>query len=207
MRGLIATTLCNCPTHSLCYIPIHHAPSSVSMLAIPLLAISLAPYLRTSSAFSFTINNTPEQCTNLNISITGSGQPPYSAIVLPYGATPLSNNIEVREVIDVAFNGASTSTSFKLTYPENSQFVVVVSNSIGKVLEESSADKQQVSDSTGFGTGGASAAVQVQTGSSDSSCYGNSQASPPFTFSTTPNNQLVQCSSTRIWWDPSQTQG
>ncbi|KIM71998.1 hypothetical protein PILCRDRAFT_804429 [Piloderma croceum F 1598] len=85
--------------------------------------------------------------------------------------------------------GDSTSLSFKLTYPENSQFVVVVS------------------DSSGFGTGGTSVAAQVQTGSDDSTCYDFAQASPPFTFSITPANQLVQCSSTRIWWDPNQTQG
>ncbi|KIM74568.1 hypothetical protein PILCRDRAFT_14335 [Piloderma croceum F 1598] len=151
------------------------------MLATHVLALSLALHLRTSSGFSFTIDNTPQQCSNLNISVIGSGQPPYSAVIVPYGSTPLANNIEVREVLDVAFIGASTSTSFQLNYPENSQFVVVVS------------------DSTGFGTGGASVAVQVQT-SSDSSCYNNAKSSsPPFTFSITPvDNQLTQCTSTRI---------
>jgi len=159
------------------------------MLTIHALALSLALYLRTSSGFSFTINNTPQQCSDLNISVIGSGQPPYSAVIVPYGSTPLPNNIDVRNVLDVPFSGVSTSTSFKLTYPENSQFVVVVS------------------DSTGFGTGGASIAVQVQTGSSDSSCYGNSEAYSLFAFSTTPDNQLSQCTPTRIWWDFANTQG
>jgi hypothetical protein len=168
------------------------------MLAIHVLALSLALHLRTSSGFSFTINNTPQQCSNLNISVIGSGQPPYRAVIVPYGSTPLPNNIEVREVLDVPFT--STSTSFQLKYPENSQFVVVVSNLIGNVVErEVKADKlPQVSDSTGFGTGGASVAVQVQTGGSNSSCYGSSESSPPFTFSTTPDNQLSQCTQTRI---------
>src|ERR1700691_4170382 len=68
----------------------------------------------------------------------------------------------------------------------------------------------QVSDGSGFGTGGTSTAALVQTGSSDSSCYSNTQASPPFTFSITTSNGgngLVQCSPIRLWWDPTQTQG
>lgn len=159
------------------------------MLGIPLLTVSLAIYPHIVSGFSFTINNTPQQCQNLSISITGSGQPPYSALILPYGPTPLPNNTEVRKILDENFSGDSTSLSFQLTYPENSQFVVVVS------------------DSSGFGSGGTSTAAQVQTGSSDSSCYGDTQVAPAFSFSTEPANQLVQCSPIRIWWDPTQTQG
>lgn len=106
------------------------------MLAIHALALSLVLHLRASSGFSFTIDNTPQQCSNLNISIIGSGQPPYSAIIVPYGSTPLPNSIEAREVQDVSFIGASTSTNFQLLYPENSQFVVVVSNLIGNAVEQ-----------------------------------------------------------------------
>jgi hypothetical protein len=158
------------------------------MLVIPLLAVSFAFYSPLVSGFSFNINNTPQQCQNLSISITGSGgQAPYSALIVPFGASPLANNTEVRKIVSKAFDG--TSLSFQLTYPENSQFVVVVS------------------DSSGFGTGGTSVAAQVQTGSSDSSCYGTTQVSPDFSFSIVPANQLVQCSPTRIWWDPTQVQG
>ena len=174
------------------------------MLAIHLLALSLALHLRTSSGFSFTINNTPQQCSDLNISIVGSGQPPYSVVIVPYGLSPLQN-IEVRNVIVVPFS--DTSTSFPLPYPENSQFVVVVSNLMGNAVERVRADElPQVGDSTGFGTGGASVAMQVQS-SSDSSCYGNSNAHLPFTFSTTPDNQLTQCTQTRIYWNNGATQG
>jgi hypothetical protein len=178
------------------------------MLAIHLLVLSLALHLRTSSGFSFTINNTPQQCSDLNLSIIGSGQPPYSAAIVPYGSTSLPNDVEVREVLDVPFSGVSTSTSFKLTYPENSQFVVVVSNPFGSAVQRVRADKlPQVSDSTGFGTGGASVAIGVQT-SSDSSCYNSAGSNPPFTFSTTPDNQLTQCTPTRIYWnDVGATQG
>jgi hypothetical protein len=98
------------------------------MLPIPCQAlVSLALFPLIVSAFSFTINNTPQQCQNLSISVTGSGQPPYSALILPFGPTPLPNNTEVRRILDIPFNGDSTSLSFQLTYPENSQFVVVVS--------------------------------------------------------------------------------
>jgi hypothetical protein len=111
---------------------------SAAMFTTHLVAVSLAIYPRIASGFSFIINNIPQQCSNLNISITGSGQPPYHAVILPYGPTPLPNNVEVREVIDAPFSGDSTSLSFKLTYPENSQFVVVVSNVIG--IHQSSVD-------------------------------------------------------------------
>ena len=106
------------------------------MLAIHVLSLSLALHLRTSSGFSFTINNTPQQCSDLNISVVGSGQPPYSAVIVPYGSTPLPNNIEVRNVVDVPFSGVSTSTSFKLPYPDNSQFVVMVSKPISSAVEK-----------------------------------------------------------------------
>jgi hypothetical protein len=177
------------------------------MLAIHMLALSLALHLRTSSGFSFTIDNAPQQCTDLNISIVGSGYPPYSAVIVPYGSTPLPNQTDIRNVIIVPFIDGSTSTSFQLTYPENSQFVIVASNLTGNGAELVRADKlPQVSDSAGFGTGGVSVAIQVQTGS-DSSCYGDSEVNPLFTFSTTPNNQLTQCTPTRIYWDHGVTQG
>jgi hypothetical protein len=98
------------------------------MLAISGLAVSLAFFPLIVSGFSFSINNTPQQCQNLSISISGSGQPPYRAVVLPYGPTPLANNTEVRKILDLPFSGNSNSLSFQLTYPENSQFVVVVSS-------------------------------------------------------------------------------
>src|ERR1700683_3090939 len=99
------------------------------MRAIHVLALSLALHLQTSSAFSFTLNNTPQQYSNLNISITGSGQPPYSAVIVPYITAP---STDTREVLVFPFNGVSTSVSFELTYPQNSQFVVAVSDPVGR---------------------------------------------------------------------------
>jgi hypothetical protein len=65
---------------------------------------------------------------NLTIAISGSdGLPPYRALIIPSGPSPLQNNIEVRRIVDVPFEGNSTSVSFKLDYPANSQFVAVVS--------------------------------------------------------------------------------
>lgn len=78
------------------------------------------------SAFSFTIDNTPQQCANLSLSITGSdGTPPYNALILPFGGSPLPNSTEARRIIAQSF-GSGTSTSFKLNYPSDSQFIVVV---------------------------------------------------------------------------------
>lgn len=65
----------------------------------------------------------------------------------------------------------------------------------------------QVSDSTGFGSGGTSVAAQVIS-SSDNSCFDPTKnVSPDFFFSIDPPNQIVQCQSMRIWWDNGTVQG
>lgn len=98
------------------------------MVSIVLLGLSITSHLSFASAFSFSISNTPQQCQNLTLAITGSGgTPPYSAVVIPYGATTLPNNTEVRKILDEPFIGDTTTASFQLKYPENSQFVIVVS--------------------------------------------------------------------------------
>ena len=88
------------------------------------LPLFLLPSL--ASAFSFNIESTPRQCQDLTISITGSGKPPYTALVIPFGASPFSNNTEVRKIFQQNFTGDATSVSFTLPYPANSQFVAVV---------------------------------------------------------------------------------
>ena len=90
--------------------------------------IVLSSVASSAWAYSFQFNSTPQQCANLSISITGSGgNPPYRALVIPFGQSPLPNNIEARRIVDQPFPGDSTSVSFQLKYPTNSQFVVVVS--------------------------------------------------------------------------------
>lgn len=150
-------------------------------MLLTLLTLALLPCL--SAAYSFDFESTPVQCGNLSISITGSGTPPYSVLVIPFGPSPLTNNTEVRKIAQHNFTGSSTSISFELSYPEDSQFVAVVS------------------DSTGFGTGGTSGVVTVLAGDS-SSCYSiSSPVTPSWVYSLFPNS-LTQCSGTRIWWDP-----
>jgi len=139
-------------------------------------------------AYSWNFHSPPQQCGNLTIDITGSdGTPPFHMLIIPFGATPLPNNIEARKITEQVF--PARSGSFQLNYPANSQFVAVVS------------------DAKGFGSGGTSVAAQV-TESKDSSCFdGTKSVSPPFFFSIEPPNQVVQCQSMRIWWDPSAVQG
>ncbi|KAH9939547.1 hypothetical protein B0H21DRAFT_780561 [Amylocystis lapponica] len=153
------------------------------------LYLSLALLPSFASAFSFTFTNTPQQCQNLSLSITGAGVPPYSILITPFGPSPLPNNVEARRIFAVDFDGSSSSASFQLKYPADSEFVAVVS------------------DSTGFGSGGTSGAVTVQA-NSDSSCFDATQnVSPAFVYNIQPLNQLVECSPTRIWWNPSLVQG
>lgn len=153
------------------------------------LAIYLAFSMPFASGFSFTFTSEPTQCANLSFSISGAGTPPYSVLLIPYGPSPLPNNVEARTIVYEQFSGNSASVSFQLKYPSSSQFVAVVS------------------DSTGFGTGGTSVAATVM-GSGDSSCFNATQnVSPEFPFNINPPNQVVQCTPSRLWWDPSQVQG
>ncbi|KAG5646378.1 hypothetical protein DXG03_003701 [Asterophora parasitica] len=156
------------------------SPTVLALLALPTL----------SAAYTWKFETTPQQCSNLTISISGSGgKPPYRVLILPFGPTPLAQNIEARKIIDQPFPGDSTSVSFKLNFPANSQFVAVVS------------------DTTGFGSGGTSVAAEV-TSSGDNSCFDSTKnVIPNFVFSIEPPNQIVQCQPTRIWWDKTTVQG
>ncbi|KAG1862029.1 hypothetical protein DFJ58DRAFT_776015 [Suillus subalutaceus] len=150
------------------------------------LALCLFPLV---SSYTWSFTTTPQQCATLSLQISGSGSPPYSVLVIPYGPTPLPNNTEVRTIVYQQFDGSSTTTSFQLKYPSTSQFVAVVS------------------DSTGFGSGGTSVAASVMS-SSDSSCFNpNTTVMPDFPFNIYPTNQVVQCNASRLWWDPTQVEG
>ncbi|KAG2128713.1 hypothetical protein DEU56DRAFT_957191, partial [Suillus clintonianus] len=141
------------------------------------------------SSYTWSFTTTPQQCATLSLQISGSGSPPYSVLIIPYGPTPLPNNVEARTIVYQQFSGDSTTTSFQLKYPTTSQFVAVVS------------------DSTGFGSGGTSVAASVMS-STDSSCF-NSTATvmPDFPFNIYPTNQVVQCNASRLWWDPTEVEG
>ncbi|KAH9003378.1 hypothetical protein EDB86DRAFT_3217636 [Lactarius hatsudake] len=138
---------------------------------------------RYSSAYTWQFSSQPRQCQSVSIAVQGSGQPPYSLLLVPSGPTPLPNNTEVRTIQNISFTGTSTSLSFKLNYPENSSFVAVVS------------------DSSGFGSGGTSTPVTVLQ-SSDSSCYNTTQSvQGPWVFSVSPTGGITQCESVRLWWE------
>ncbi|KAK1231437.1 hypothetical protein PQX77_005446 [Marasmius sp. AFHP31] len=142
-----------------------------------------------SLGYTWNFKSTPTQCGQLTIAISGQGKPPYSVLILPSGQTSFQNGVEVRKIIEANSTGDATEISLQLNYPAESQFVAVVS------------------DSTGFGSGGTSAAAQV-TSSSDSSCFDPSRSvDPQWVFNISPQSQIVQCQSTRLWWDPSKVQG
>jgi len=83
-----------------------------------------------AAAFSFVLNTTPQQCQNLSVAITGNGGvPPYNILIIPFGPSPLPNNIEARRIVNIPFTGSSSTLSFQLDFPANSQFVAVVSTS------------------------------------------------------------------------------
>jgi hypothetical protein len=116
----------------------------------------------------------------------------------------------VRKIVDQPFpSSTATSLNFQLSYPANSQLVAVVSPiiSFNQSTPHLHLTHIQVSDQSGFGSGGTSVAAQVLT-SNDASCFNPaSSVSPQFVFSIEPPNQIVQCTPTRIWWDKSTVQG
>ncbi|KAF9528072.1 hypothetical protein CPB83DRAFT_366683 [Crepidotus variabilis] len=88
-------------------------------------ALSVLSSLPLASGYSWAFSAPPSQCQELTINISGDGKPPYRALLVPSGPSPLANNIEARKILDIAFNGTSKSLSFKLAFPANSQFVTV----------------------------------------------------------------------------------
>lgn len=93
-----------------------------------LLLLALSSFSTLSVAYTWNFDTPPQQCSNLTVSLAGSGGvAPYRILVLPFGPTPLTNSIEVRTILDVPFPDGQTSVSFQLKYPANSQLVAVVS--------------------------------------------------------------------------------
>ncbi|KAF8883193.1 hypothetical protein CPB84DRAFT_1750741 [Gymnopilus junonius] len=80
-----------------------------------------------TSAWSWAFQNTPQQCSNLTLSIAGSdGVPPYQVLIIPFGPSPLPNNTEARKIMQIPFASQATSVTFQLKYPADSQFVAVL---------------------------------------------------------------------------------
>jgi hypothetical protein len=93
-------------------------------MKIPIIVV-LFPLL--AHAYTWQFTSSPNQCQDVSIAVEGSGQPPYTLLLIPYGPSPLSNNVEVRTIQNIPFSGDGNTLSFKLNYPENSSFVAVVS--------------------------------------------------------------------------------
>ncbi|KAL1663947.1 hypothetical protein GGF50DRAFT_55877 [Schizophyllum commune] len=152
-------------------------------------ALALLLPVQLASAYTWSFQSKPTQCEDLSIKISGSdGKPPYRVLIVPYGPSPLDNNIEARRIVAEEADGDSDTITFQLKYPENSQFVAVVS------------------DANAFGSGGTSGPAIVAS-SSDTSCYPTSNVAPDWVFNIYPQNQIVQCQQTRLWWDEDDVQG
>jgi hypothetical protein len=96
-----------------------------------LAVISLFPLLINAYTWQFT--SQPRQCQNVSLAVQGSGgQPPYSLVIIPTGASPLPNNTEVRSILNIPFSGTSTTLSFNLNYPADSSFVAVVRSHLSR---------------------------------------------------------------------------
>ena len=75
------------------------------------------------AGYSFEITATPTQCSPLSLRIiNGSGKPPYTALVVPFGPSP--GPTEQRKVFQQQFT--STDVNITTSYPSSSGFVVMV---------------------------------------------------------------------------------
>lgn len=102
--------------------------SSLTYMASPLPVLLLTLSLSSlSAAYSWNFATPPQQCSNVTISLVGSGIPPYRVLLMPFGPSPLMNGVEVRTAFEMAFPDNSKTVSFTLKYPAHSQLVAVVS--------------------------------------------------------------------------------
>jgi hypothetical protein len=76
-----------------------------------------------SHGYTFNIAGDVRQCENITFNIAGSGSPPYSVALIPFGPSPLQ--VDPRSALE--FTSSGTSVSFQLPYPTDSQFIAVVS--------------------------------------------------------------------------------
>jgi hypothetical protein len=100
----------------------HQNLSTATMIPIIVLLFPLLAH-----AYTWQFTSSPSQCKDVSIAVEGSGHPPYTLLLIPYGPSPLSNNVEVRTIRNIPFSGDGNTLSFQLNYPENSSFVAVVS--------------------------------------------------------------------------------
>ncbi|GJJ15081.1 hypothetical protein Clacol_009356 [Clathrus columnatus] len=148
------------------------------MISSSLLLLSLIIGPQLVAGYSFELTSSPTQCGQLHLNLTeGTGKPPYSVLVVPFGASPITP--EKRTVLSHSFNG--TSTSFQMAYPGNSDFVIVVG------------------DANGIGTGGTSTSTGVQP-SNDASCLPDKVATQ-FSFQLLPSTAINQCVPVTLAWD------
>ncbi|KAJ6604583.1 hypothetical protein DFH09DRAFT_1123188 [Mycena vulgaris] len=125
------------------------------------------PWLAVASTATFSFTSTaPTECDNLQISWTGGAGAGYYLSILPVYAVP--RNISIP---DSAFSNGNGSFSTTLTFAENTQFVLTMS------------------DSTGFGAGGSSQKLTVGK-SLGGTC---NTTIPALAFAFTTPGSLQQC--------------
>ncbi|KIJ32133.1 hypothetical protein M422DRAFT_213983 [Sphaerobolus stellatus SS14] len=144
-----------------------------ALLTLPTLALS----------YSFELTSAPTQCGQVNLKITnGQGSPPYTALVVPFGANPTPDG-EIRRIFQHVFS--EQTTNFTMPYPANGGFVIALS------------------DQNGIGTGGTSVPQSVAASKTDdSSCLIKpSDGIATFSFQLIPNNAINQCDPRVLAWN------
>ncbi|WWC91242.1 uncharacterized protein L201_006184 [Kwoniella dendrophila CBS 6074] len=145
------------------------------MLLLSTLVTTL--FLPLTLGFSFSIKDfNPAQCSTANITWTG-GQVPFSLTIIPAFDYPTTITIP-----NSAYDGAKGSYSWIVNYPDDTQFVMMMS------------------DGSGTGTGGVSPLYKVGKGGSTTCSQRSTQTDFLFYLNET---SLTQCAPVSIYWDNS----
>ncbi len=92
------------------------------------LLLLLAVVFRRAYSYTWLFEEAPSQCGQITVTVTGSdATPPFRVLIVPFGLSSLPGGVDSRSVLDIPFSGDQNSVKFQLTYPENLQFVAVVS--------------------------------------------------------------------------------
>lgn len=130
-----------------------------------------------ANAFTFRFSSPPAQCARMR-AIWQGGSPPYTLLMVPVDFMP--QGTETRVIFERTVT-TGNQLEFTFPFPARTRFAAIMS------------------DSTGFGTGGTSPLLTVQS-SNSSSCLSTTPSAPEFYFFLS-SPTLTQCSPVHISWD------
>lgn len=154
------------------------------------------------NGFMFRFTSTPAQCDSTSV-IWTDGRPPYKILLLPIGFLP--QGIETRIIFERIIRTGNQAT-FTFPFPQGSRSVLGTRVHLPFTWYANGAHLCRfvavMSDEDGFGTGGTSAILTVDS-SNSSSCIPSTPSAPEF-YLYLSSVSLSQCESVDISWGPAR---